>query len=369
MPIAKLHRPYSICCLAFVALAAANCSDLGAGSPPPAHVATDLGGAPDLSGLGGSGPDGAAPGDMSGGGSDGGPNGAPCSPMCSDPTPFCDHGTCRTCTATAGCSPDTPVCDPSANGGLGQCKQIEVIAFFTPDPQQGDRAHAAYQRHANDWFPMTAAQQKFFTYESTTDWTRLATMMPAKGRIVMFLDTSPGDAAQQAGFKSYMDNGGAWMGCHFSGYNDSSPEWNWRWYFDEFLGGGLFVNNTWQPTSANLHVEDMSHPVTKGLGAMFASAPSEWYSWTVDLRTKPNIKILLSVDPSSFPLGTDPNQSWYSGYYPIMWTNTNYKMIYINAGHEQMDYATDTPLSSTFDSPTQDQMYMNAFKWLGDAQQ
>jgi hypothetical protein len=87
----------------------------------------------------------------------------------------------------------------------------------------------------------------------------------------------------------------------------------------------------------------------------------------IDLRTKSNIKILLAVDPKSFPLGTDPNQSWYSGYYPIVWTNTNYKMMYLNMGHEQMDYSTDTPLSSTFDSPTQNKMYMNAFKWLGGA--
>jgi hypothetical protein len=87
------------------------------------------------------------------------------------------------------------------------------------------------------------------------------------------------------------------------------------------------------------------------------------------LRTLPNIKILFSVDPSSYPVGTDPAQSWTGGYHPIAWTNTNFKMMYINAGHEQMDYSTDTPLSNTFDDATQDTMYMNALKWLGGAQQ
>jgi hypothetical protein len=299
------------------------------------------------------------------GGNDTGSDGSVCSPACSGATPVCDHATCKTCTTSDGCSADAPVCDPSANGGLGQCKKIEVVAFYTPDAQMYDRAHAAYSRHANAWFPQTAAKEKFFTYESTTDWSRLATITPAKGRIIMFLDNNPGDPAQQAGFQSYMEAGGAWMGCHVSAYNDDSSHWDW--YFNEFLGCGHFNNNTWQPTLAHLHVEDTAHPLSQGLGAMFTSAPSEWYSWVVDLRTKSNLKILLSVDPSSFPLGTDPNQSWYSGYYPVAWTNTKYKMLYVNMGHEQMNYQTDTALSSTFDSAAQNTMYMNAFKWLGGA--
>lgn len=94
---------------------------------------------------------------------------------------------------------------------------------------------------------------------------------------------------------------------------------------------------------------------------------SEWYSWSNDLRTKPNIKILASVDPSSFPLGTDPNQSWYSGYYPILWTNTQYRMLYANFGHNAMDYATNTRLSSTFASPTQNRFLIDGLKWLARA--
>jgi hypothetical protein len=229
-----------------------------------------------------------------------------------------------------------------------------------------DRAHAAYTRHANAWFPQTAAKEKFFTYESTTDWDRLKTIKPAAGRIVLFLDNIPGDAAQQSGFRAYAEAGGAWMGCHVVGYNDDDTHWDW--FYSDFLGCGHFNNNTWEPTTAKLHVEDTAHPLSQGLGSKFTSAPSEWYSWVVDLRTKPNIEVLLTVDPSSFPLGTDPKQSWYSGYYPLAWTNTNYKMLYVNMGHERMNYSTDTALSSTFDSPTQNLLYLNAFNWLGGAQ-
>jgi hypothetical protein len=270
------------------------------------------------------------------------------------------------------------VCDTDANGGLGQCVQVQILAFELVDAKMVDRAHAAYQRHANVWFPQTGMDQRWFTFTVTNDWDQLATIQPKKGLIVMFVDISPDDvalagpnqSANEAGFQAYMEKGGAWFGSHYSGYNDTSAGmWSWRWYYDDFIGASYYVMNTWEPVSVTLDVEDPTHPVSQGLGSMFTTAPSEWYSWTNDLRTLSNIKILFSVDPSSFPVGTDPTQSWTSGYYPIAWTNTNYKMMYVNMGHELMDYSTDTPLSNTFSSDTQNIMYMNAFKWLGGAQQ
>jgi hypothetical protein len=298
---------------------------------------------------------------------------ASCATTCSG---VCDQGTCKTCSDTAGCSGSTPVCDTAANGGMGQCVQVQILAFELTDAKMLDRAHAAYQRHANVWFPQTGKSEGFFTFTVTNDWTQLETIKPKKGLIVMFVDISPADVALagadqsaiQKGFQAYMEAGGAWFGSHYSAYNDCSPQWNWPWYFNEFLGGGLFTMNTWEPVSVNLDVEDPTHPVSQGLGSMFKTAPSEWYSWTNDLRTMSNIKILFSVDPSSFPVGTDPTQSWTSGYYPIAWTNTNYKMMYVNMGHELMDYSTDTALSSAFTSPMQNTMYTNAFRWLGGAQ-
>jgi hypothetical protein len=363
-----------------------GCSSTGA--PPSENPGDDAGSGADQSSSGGpdssvvdpgsdasggdSGPTGRPPPRDGGGATDGtaptgdATTGPPCAASCSG---VCDQGTCKTCTATAGCSANTPVCDTDANRGLGQCVQVRLLAIELPDAQMTDRAHAAYQRHANDWFPQQAQQLGFFTFEASNDWDQLKTIQPQKGLIVMFVDISPSDAAQQAGFQSYVEHGGAWFGCHFAAYNDDSPGmWTWRWYFDDFLGGGLFVRNSWEPVSVTLDVDAPSHPVSQGLGASFMTAPSEWYQWTVDLRTLPNIQILLSIDPSSFPVGTDPTQSFTSGYYPIAWTNTNYKMMYINAGHEQMDYSTDTPLSNTFTSPTQNQMYINALKWLGGAQ-
>ncbi len=40
-------------------------------------------------------------------------------------------------------------------------------------------------------------------------------------------------------------------------------------------------------------------------------------------------------------------------------------MIYANFGHNAMNYQTNTRLSSTFDSPAQNQFLMDSLKWLG----
>jgi hypothetical protein len=135
------------------------------------------------------------------------------------------------------------------------------------------------------------------------------------------------------------------------------------------LGSGEYAGNTWHPTSAVLRVENTQHPATKNLPNTITAAPCEWYRWQNDLRKNPDIKILLSVDSSSFPLGTGPKASeiWQSGYYPIAWTNTKYRMIYFNMGHNDMDYdsGTNKQLSSTFSEPMQNQLFIDALLWLG----
>lgn len=242
-----------------------------------------------------------------------------------------------------------------------QAPAFKVIAFYHGT---WDAAHIDFVKEANEWFPRTGAQHDF-TYRATTDWNLLANGGVNDYQVVLFLDDAPDTAAQRAGFERYMRAGGGWMGFHVSAFTTDAG--SWPWYYNTFLGSGNFRSNTWGPTTATLRTEDRTHPSTTTLPATFTSAVSEWYSWSNDLRTKPNIKILASVDPSSFPLGTDPNQSWYSGYYPILWTNSQYRMLYANFGHNAMDYATNTRLSSTFADLTQNRFLVDGLKWLGGA--
>jgi hypothetical protein len=171
-----------------------------------------------------------------------------------------------------------------------------------------------------------------------------------------------------------MENGGAWMGFHFAGFalTPSGYLQNWDWYHNQFLGSGEYVSNTWRPTSAVLQVEDSTHPTTKNLPATFKSSPNEWYRWANDLRTNADIKILLSIDPASFPLGTGPKPSeiWHNGYYPVAWTNKKFKMMYVNMGHNDMDYEhrfddSNKTLSFTFDNEIQNKLILNGLLWLG----
>jgi hypothetical protein len=116
-------------------------------------------------------------------------------------------------------------------------------------------------------------------------------------------------------------------------------------------------------------VDDRNHPSTKSLPITFKTSPNEWYRWKNDLRKNPDITILLSIDSTSFPLGTGPkpHEIWYSGYYPIVWTNKKYRMIYFNMGHNDIDYEnkTNRELSLTFGTPAEDKLIIEALLWLG----
>jgi type 1 glutamine amidotransferase len=246
--------------------------------------------------------------------------------------------------------------------------QFKVIAFYTA---REDQAHISFVHEANRWFPKMA-RQYHFSYDSTNNWNNLNAGFLSHYQVVIFLDTRPDDSLQREAFKKYMNNGGAWMGFHFSGFALTPSDFpqNWDWYHNEFLGSGSYVSNTWRPVSAILRVEDPKHPATSHLPETFKSAPNEWYRWSNDLRTNPDIKILLSIDSTSFPLGTGPKQHeiWHSGYYPVVWTNKKYKMIYLNMGHNDIDYEhkTNKELSSTFSSAGQNKLIIDALLWLSN---
>ena len=245
--------------------------------------------------------------------------------------------------------------------------RFSVISFYTA---KNDPAHISFVHEANDWFTKMSSKYNF-NYDSTNNWNNLNDTFLSRYQIVIFLDTRPDSLTQRLAFQRYMENGGAWMGFHFSAFalTPSAYPQNWDWYHNQFLGSGDYASNTWRPTSAILKAEDRKHPVTKHLPAKFRSAANEWYRWKNDLTRDPDIKIILSIDTSSFPLGTGPkpNEIWHSGYYPVVWTNKKYKMIYFNMGHNDMDYehGTNKQLSSSFSSDIQNKLIIDALIWLG----
>lgn len=244
---------------------------------------------------------------------------------------------------------------------------FNVIAFYTA---KNDLAHISFVHQANRWFSKMSKLHNF-TYDSTNNWNNMNDNFLSKYQVVIFLDTRPDSAAQRVAFEKYMKNSGAWMGFHFAGFalTPSAFPQNWDWYHNTFIGAGSYKGNTWRPTAAILRVEEKNHPAVKHLPTTFTSAPNEWYSWEKDLRSNPSIKILLSIDSSSFPLGTGPkpHEIWHNGYYPVVWTNTDYKMIYFNMGHNDIDYEnkTNKELSFQFANKAQNKLTLDALLWLG----
>jgi uncharacterized protein len=244
--------------------------------------------------------------------------------------------------------------------------KFRVIAFYKAE---NDQAHISFVHEANRWFSRMSEKYNF-SYDSTRDWNRLNQDILSGYDIVIFLDARPDSQDQREAFQNYMEHGGAWMGFHFAAFalNHSDFPQDWDWYHNRFLGSGEYKSNTWRPTSAVLRVENRKHPAVRHLPRKFTSSPNEWYRWQNDLRKNPDIEILVSIDSSSLPLGTGPKpeEIWHSGYYPVVWTNPSYRMLYINMGHNDIDYenGTNKDLSHTFTNKNQNKLVINGLFWL-----
>ena len=68
--------------------------------------------------------------------------------------------------------------------------------------------------------------------------------------------------------------------------------------------------------------------MTKGLPANYDAPANEWYQWKPSPRLNKNVRVLVTSDPSNYPIGVKDVIT--SGDMPVVWTNTKYKMIYMN---------------------------------------
>jgi type 1 glutamine amidotransferase len=208
--------------------------------------------------------------------------------------------------------------------------------------------HALFAVDAIKFFT-ELADKDGYQVDATTNWEELDDVHLKKYKLVVWLDGSPTIEAQRQAFQRYMTSSGSWLGFHVSGYNDKHTNWPW---FMTFIGGGLFEANSWPPVPAELIVDDPNSPVTKNLPKHFLSPTNEWYRWKPSPRLDRNIHVLLTLDPANYPLGIKGLLT--SGDIPVVWTNINYKMIYMNMGHGD----------KVFNSPVQNKLFENSILWL-----
>jgi len=229
--------------------------------------------------------------------------------------------------------------------GSAQQERSRVLAFYSTNVEAD---HVAFAKQALTFFAEKAGHDGF-DFESTTNWDDLNVERLKRVKVVLWLNDSPHSEPQREAFEAYMNRGGGWLGFHVAAYNDADTHWPW---FLEFLGGGVFYGNNWPPLPAILTVDDKASPITKSLPSQFTSPANEWYSWRPSPRANRNIKVLLTLDKSNFPLGF--KDILVDGDIPVVWTNTKFNMIYINMGHGD----------KIFTDERQDRLFEDALIWL-----
>src|SRR6266851_5337728 len=233
-----------------------------------------------------------------------------------------------------------------STGTVDQKPSFRVLAFYSTKVEPD---HVLFAEGALEFFSDLAAKNNF-AFDSTSNWDDMNDSNLEKYQLVVWLNNEPSQAAQKRAFQKYMENGGAWLGFHVAAYNDKDSNWPW---FVDFLGGGVFHINSWPPLPAKLTVDDRSHPVTIHLPGSFTSPDNEWYIWKPSPRLNKSVRVLVTLDPSNYPIGFKDVLT--GGDLPVVWTNTKYKMLYMNMGHGD----------KIFRSLTQNKLIEDATLWLG----
>jgi YVTN family beta-propeller protein len=225
--------------------------------------------------------------------------------------------------------------------------RARVLALYTT---QTEPDHVQFAQQALDYFA-EIAKRDHFEFTASTDFEQLRNDSLKSYRLVIWLNDAPKKPEQRAAFENYMKNGGAWLGFHFAGYNDGSTQWPW---FVAFMGGAVFNDNSWPPMPAKLVIDSPGHPVVAGIPQSYVAPNNEWYIWTPSPRLNKDVQVLLTLDPSNYPIGLKGILA--QGDLPVVWTNTRYKMVYMNMGHGNKIFASDT----------QKKLIENATSWLAN---
>ena len=239
-----------------------------------------------------------------------------------------------------------PIPVPAPLTGTASNK-FNAIAFYST---KVEKAHVQFAKNAIAFYTKLAAA-KHFTFDTTTDWNDMNSSFLSKYQVVLWLDDFPHTDDQRQAFRDYMENGGAWIGCHVAGYNDKDTHWPW---FVQFMGGAVFYENNWPPLPAKLKVDTSDHPVTQDLPPEYDAPANEYYRWIPSPRLDKDVKVLVTLDPSNYPFGK--KDFIRTGDVPVVWTNTKYRMVYINMGHGDKVLTSDT----------QNKIFENALLWLGE---
>jgi len=147
--------------------------------------------------------------------------------------------------------------------------------------------------------------------------------------LVIFLSTTLDvlDTEQERAFKSYINQGGSFMGIHAA----ADTEYDWPWYGK--LVGAYFKSHPEQQ-EASIRVLDQAHPATRHLGGTWKHF-DEWYNYK-DMN--PDVSVLMQLDESTYSGGEN------GANHPIAWYHEydGGRAFYTGLGHTEESF--DDPL-------------------------
>ena len=160
---------------------------------------------------------------------------------------------------------------------------------------------------------------------------------------------------QRAAFKTYLESGGGFVGIHAAG---GDRQYEWAWYVDAVIGA-QFIGHTMGPQfqQATVHIEDQTHPATRGLGATWTRT-DEWYSFKSNPRAK-GFHVLASLDEGTYRPVMDLSIlgaiDIHMGDHPVIWTHCvgNGRVFYSALGHQ----------ASAYDEPKYQSVLNGAIAW------
>ena len=146
--------------------------------------------------------------------------------------------------------------------------------------------------------------------------------------------------AQKEAMKSWIENGGGWVGIHGAG---GDAAYAWKWYVDELLGA-QFIGHPMGPQfqDATLEIENRDHPATAQLPESFVHN-EEWYSFEHSPRTK-GVHVLAVVEEHTYSprmklLGMNRDLRMGNDH-PVVWWHCQGKgrVFYSALGHQAKSY-------------------------------
>ena len=190
------------------------------------------------------------------------------------------------------------------------------------------------------------AQDNGYSVTATEDASLFTAANLAQYSTIVFMNTT-GDIftdTQKTAFRSYMENGGGFVGTHSA----ADTEHSWDWYTDTLFSGAEFIHHGDGIPRAKVTIEKPNNALVKHIGSEWMLG-DEWYFWKTNPRALGTVEVLGTLDRTSY------TSNYPVADHPVIFTNTvgTGRMFYTAIGH----------VDANFSDPNMVEMIRKAIEW------